>query len=58
MTLLTVNPSASNHDAWQSNTGANTLTGEVRASGGTTWARLLEEAAAAAETAPPGGSEG
>lgn len=40
MTLLTVNPSASNHDAHQAGT-AMTLTGNVQATAGTHWMGLL-----------------
>ena len=41
MTTVTINPSASNHDAWQDAAGAVTLTGEVRVSAGTAWAGLF-----------------
>ena len=41
MTTITVNPSASNHDAWQGTAGAITLTGEVRVASGIAWGGLL-----------------
>lgn len=41
MTTITVNPSASNHDAWQGSSGAMTLTGQVRMSTGISWGGLL-----------------
>jgi len=41
MTTITINPSASNHDAWEAQTGAITLTGEVRVAAGTAWGGLL-----------------
>ena len=41
MTLITINPSASNHDAWQGVGGAMTLTGEIRLSVGTSWGGLF-----------------
>jgi hypothetical protein len=41
MTTITINPSASNHDAWQGNAGVMTLTGDIRVGAGTAWAGLL-----------------
>ena len=41
MTTITINPSASNHDAWQGTAGAMTLTGEVRVASGIAWGGLL-----------------
>ena len=41
MTTITINPSASNHDAWQGNAGVMTLTGEVRVASGVAWGGLL-----------------
>jgi hypothetical protein len=41
MTTITINPSASNHDASQDGTGAVTLTGYLVATAGTHWLGLL-----------------
>jgi type IV pilus assembly protein PilY1 len=41
MTTITLNPSASNHDASQDGSGVVTLTGEVKATAGTHWIGLL-----------------
>jgi hypothetical protein len=41
MTTITLNPSASNHDASQDGTGAVTLTGHLVATAGTHWLGLL-----------------
>ena len=41
MTTITINPSASNHDAWETGPGVVTLTGEVRIAAGTAWGGLL-----------------
>ena len=41
MTLLTINPTASSHDAWEAGTGAMTLTAEVRLTAATAWGGLL-----------------
>jgi hypothetical protein len=41
MTTITINPSASNHDASQDGTGAVTLTGHLVATAGTHWLGLL-----------------
>lgn len=41
MTVLTINPSASGHDAYEDGTGAVTLTGQIILSAGTHWAGLL-----------------
>jgi len=41
MTTITINPSASNHDASQDGTGAVTLTGHLAATAGTNWLGLL-----------------
>jgi hypothetical protein len=41
MTTITLNPSASNHDASQDGSGVVTLTGEIKATAGTHWAGLL-----------------
>ena len=46
MTLVTINPSASNHDAWESGAAAVTLTGQVKVIVGTAWAGLLLPAVA------------
>jgi hypothetical protein len=37
MTTITLNPSASNHDASQDGSGVVTLTGEIKATAGTHW---------------------
>ncbi len=41
MTAITINPSASNHDAWETGPGVVDLTGEVKVSAGTAWGGLL-----------------
>jgi hypothetical protein len=41
MTTITLNPSASNHDASQDGSGVVTLTGELKATAGTHWIGLL-----------------
>jgi len=41
MTTVTIDPSASAHDAWETGPGVVTLTGEVRVSAGTAWGGLL-----------------
>jgi hypothetical protein len=41
MTTITLNPSASNHDASQDGSGVVTLTGELKATAGTHWLGLL-----------------
>ena len=41
MTTLTINPSASNHDAWETGSGVVDLTGEVKITAGTVWGGLL-----------------
>ena len=41
MTTITINPSASNHDAWQAGTNVMTLTGEVRLTAATAWGGLF-----------------
>ena len=51
MTLQTINPSASNHDAWESGAGAVTLTDEAKVTSGTAWLGLLAAAVAATKLA-------
>ena len=41
MTTLTINPSASSHDAWENNLGAVTLTDEIRLTAATAWGGLF-----------------
>ena len=41
MTVATINPSASNHDAWQTGPGVMTLTDEIKLTAGTSWAGLF-----------------
>ena len=41
MTVVTINPSASSHDAWQTGPGVMTLTDEIKLTAGTSWAGLL-----------------
>ena len=41
MTTLTINPSASAHDAWEAGTNVMTLTGEVRITAATAWGGLF-----------------
>jgi hypothetical protein len=41
MTTITINPSASNHDASQDGSGVVTLTGEIKATAGTHWIGVL-----------------
>ena len=41
MTVVTINPSASSHDAWQTGPGVMTLTDEIKLTAGTSWAGLF-----------------
>ena len=41
MTALTINPSASAHDAWEAGTAVMTLTGEIKLTAATAWGGLL-----------------
>ncbi len=51
MTLQTINPSASSHDAWESGAAAVTLTDEVKVTAGTAWAGLLAPSVTATKLA-------
>ena len=48
MTVQTIYPTASSHDAWQDGAAVVTLTGEVKSTAGTQWIGLLLAAVAAA----------
>ncbi len=41
MTALTINPSASAHDAWEAGTAVMTLTGEIKLTAATAWGGLF-----------------
>ncbi len=41
MTTLTINPSASSHDAWETGAGAVTLTDEIKLTAATAWGGLF-----------------
>lgn len=51
MTVQTIYPTASSHDAWESGTGVMTLIDEVKVTAGTSWAGLLAEGVAATKLA-------
>ena len=51
MTVQTIYPTASSHDAWESGAGAMTLIDEIKVTAGTAWAGLLAAAVAATKLA-------
>jgi hypothetical protein len=51
MTIQTINPAASSHDAWESGAGAVTLTDEVKVTAGTAWAGLFAPSVTATKVA-------